>query len=195
MKVSTSRFFRTENILNRFVSDKEIPINIKDCNLKVFSKDMPDQIGIYFSLNSDFSKFSIQIFWKQEDDIQHSIQLDYDSSFLFPYKKYGQGNDNNFSNINEEIIRECCEKYLSHPALHVHLKKYDNNENKIVDFIHNIRLNLASTNPFVVLHQIALQCVEILPDGDKIKEQEINRISKLIFNDIQNHSVSNNLFI
>ena len=99
--------------------------------------------------------------------------------------------DNRAQNINNQDLTEVIKQKIVHPAIHLHLTKDDE--------LHEIRLGVATKNPFVFLYQFAFQMIAE-KDGENTriqrynnsprKQQEINRLADLIGEEIENGRIS-----
>lgn len=127
------------------------------------------KIGFYYSIQKNLGKFDLQIFWH---DV--SIQLGYDSKFLYEYISHDYNKIFN-KDITISNIKDLLHRRIKHPALHQHLK--DKNE-----FPHNVRLGLACNNPCVILYQVALQILWTLDEkiGEKLIDEELERLTQVI---------------
>ena len=139
-----------------------------------------------YEISRDFSGFSFRITQK-------------DQTFLFEYsnKEYCEFDyliehcDNRAQNINHQDLTEVIKQKIVHPAIHLHLT---NDEE-----LHEIRLGVATKNPFVFLYQFAFQMIAEKDGEDTLirrysnspqKQQEINRLADLIGEEIDNGRIS-----
>ncbi|MBW2664520.1 MAG: hypothetical protein JRD93_21730 [Deltaproteobacteria bacterium] len=99
--------------------------------------------------------------------------------------------DKKAENINKEDLVEALKQKIAHPAIHLHLT-----DDKA---LHEIRLGVATRNPFVFLYQFVFQMIaEKKNEGimlerygnSPLKEIEINRLADLIGEEIENGRIS-----
>ncbi len=128
-------------------------------------------VGFSYSINYSAEQFSILLFF-----FKNIFKLDYDNNYLFEFINQSSNQINN-DTITYERIKKSISKRISHPALHIHLKRIDDEEFPH----HNLRFGFSTNNPFVILYQTAFQLIDYKNGDSDMREQEISRITNIIF--------------
>ena len=139
-----------------------------------------------YEIKEDLSEFSFKITL-----LERTVCFDYSNrefcEFDYLYKHY----DKKAKNINKEDLVEVLKQKIAHPSIHLHLT-----DDK---FLHEIRLGVATKNPFVFLYQFAFQMIaenkkeSISPERyekSPLKKDELNRLADLIGEEIENGRIS-----
>ncbi len=106
----------------------------------------PGCIKFNFEIKEDYSGFSFRVKY-----IEQTIIFEYNNreacefDYLFKYC------DEKAGTIEKETLIEVLKQKIDHPAVHLHIS--DN------DSLHEIRLGIATKNPFVFLYQFAFQLI------------------------------------
>ncbi len=146
----------------------------------------PFNLDCECEINEDSSGFSFRIQYVEQLFIfEYSDRESCEFDYLFKYC------DEKAEIIEKEYLVKVLKQKIVHPAVHLHLS--DNNSH------HEIRLGIATNNPFVFLYQFAFQLIAEM-DGDNfmikrfdnspLKKKEINRLADIIDAEIQNGNVS-----
>lgn len=141
----------------------------------------------WYKIHKDLSKFYFKITL-----LEQTVRFEYSNrelcEFDYLYKHY----DKKAKNINNEDLVEVLKQKIVHPAIHLHLTTYDNP-------LHEIRLGVATKNPFVFLYQFAFQMIaENKKEGitleryknSPLKKDELSRLADLIIKEIDNGRIS-----
>jgi len=139
-----------------------------------------------YEISIDFSGFSVRISYKDQTFLFEYSGMEYcEFDYLFDHC------DNKAQNINNQDLIEVIKQKIVHPAIHLHLTEDDE--------LHEIRLGVATKNPFVFLYQFAFQMIAE-NDGEDTqirrynnsprKQQEINRLADIIGEEIENGRIS-----
>ncbi len=160
----------------------------KKCNGK-FSFPMtynPINLDCECEINEDFSGFSFRISHKDQIFI-----FEYNNREYCEFDYLIEHCDNRAQNINNQDLTEVIKQKIVHPAIHLHLSKDDE--------LHEIRLGVATKNPFVFLYQFAFQMIAE-KDGENTrirrynnspkKKKKINQLADLIGEEIENGRIS-----
>ncbi len=139
-----------------------------------------------YEINQDLSGFSFAITL-----LEQTVSFEYSNRELCEFDYLIEHCDNRTLNINNQDLAEVIKQKIGHPAIHLHLTKDDE--------LHEIRLGVATKNPFVFLYQFAFQMIAE-KDGEDTrirrynnsprKQQEINRLADLIGEEIENGRIS-----
>lgn len=139
-----------------------------------------------YKINKDLSGFSFKI-----SLLNQTVRFEYKDRELCEFDYLIEHCDNRAQNINNQDLTEVIKQKIVHPAIHLHLTKDDE--------LHEIRLGVATKNPFVFLYQFAFQMIAE-KDGKNTriqrynnsprKQQEINRLADLIGEEIENGRIS-----
>ena len=146
----------------------------------------PFNLDCVCTIYEDSSKFSFKIkYMKQLFIFDYSDQESCEFDYLFDHC------NEKAETIEKETLIEVLKQKIAHPAVHLHLSDNDSH--------HEIRLGIATKNPFVFLYQFAFQLIAEM-DGENftiiryknspLKQKEINRLADIIGAEIQNDSVS-----
>lgn len=139
-----------------------------------------------YEISKDISGFSFRICHKDQ-----IFTFEYSSREYCEFDYLIDHCDNRAQNINNQDLIEVIKQKIVHPAIHLHLTKDDE--------LHEIRLGVATKNPFVFLYQFAFQMIaEKEGENTQIrrynnsprKQQEINRLSDRIGEEIENGRIS-----
>ncbi len=138
-----------------------------------------------FIINPGISSFSFQLKWEKSSDDKPNLHYEYDSKFrcewdyLYHEPKKSQKNPD----FNKSELEDILRNIIDHPAVHCHilnelwrksLLAYDND----ID-IHEIRLGMPTTNPFLFLYQVTFQFLSII--GEQKKQEELKRLTKVLW--------------
>lgn len=104
-----------------------------------------------YEISKDFSEFSFRISHKNQ-----TLLLDYSNREYCEFDYLIKHCDNRAKNINNQDLTEVIRQKIVHPAIHLHLTKDDE--------LHEIRLGIATKNPFVFLYQFAFQMIDRTTD-------------------------------
>ena len=139
-----------------------------------------------YEISKDFSGFSFRI-----SHMDQTLLFEYSNREYCEFDYLSEHCDNRTKNINNQDLTEVIRQKIVHPAIHLHLTKDDE--------LHEIRLGIATKNPFVFLYQFAFQMIAE-KDGEDTrirrynksprKQQEINRLADLIEKEIENGRIS-----
>ena len=139
-----------------------------------------------YEINEDLSGFSFKITL-----LEQTVSFEYKDRELCEFDYLIEHCDNRAQNINNQDLTEVIKQKIVHPAIHLHLTKDDE--------LHEIRLGVATKNPFVFLYQFAFQMIAE-KDGENTrirrygnspkKQQEISRLADLIGEEIDNGRIS-----
>jgi len=139
-----------------------------------------------YEINEDLSGFSFKITLLEQE-----VSFDYNNREFCEFDYLTEHCDKRAENINKEDLVEALKQKIAHPAIHLHLTKDDE--------LHEIRLGVATKNPFVFLYQFTFQIIAET-DGKNTqfrrynnsprKQQEINRLADLIGEEIENGRIS-----
>jgi hypothetical protein len=139
------------------------PLNIENLLLKPL-RDA--DVGFSYSIHMSMKKFRILICCTEG-----LFRFDYALSDDNPQSK-----KIDIEHITQIDIEKSFERNIAHTDVHIHLQKINGE-----DFYNNIRFSSMSSNPFVVLYQIAYQLIDYTSYNSKMRNDEKQRIAKLIF--------------
>lgn len=175
--------------------------NIRDKEKNKFCKElMFSSIGakLDFIIYPEISKFSFHLKWKRNDIENLNLHFEYDSKYKCEWdyinepKRYRMNPD-----FNKSELEDILEDMIKHPAVHCHVfselwnkKEPDESENerKLDDFLHEIRISVPTKNPFLFLYQVSFQFLSIF--GEQKKEKEFERLTGVIWKNKNNISIS-----
>ena len=139
-----------------------------------------------YEINKDLSEFSFKITL-----LEQAVSFDYSNREFCEFDYLTEHCDKRAENINKEDLVEALKQKIAHPAIHLHLT-----DDKA---LHEIRLGVATRNPFVFLYQFVFQMIaEKKNEGttperygnSPLKEIELNRLADLIGEEIENGRIS-----
>jgi hypothetical protein len=124
----------------------------------------------------DLSKFSFDIKWKDT-----GLQSGYDSRYTCEFDYLDEHCGDMSPDFGEAELKKVLESKIHHPALHYHIKGkiFNKKQGEVIDFPHEIRIGLATKNPFLFLYQVSYQFLYVF--GDEKKEHELQRLAAVIF--------------
>jgi hypothetical protein len=181
-----------------------------------FQKDKIN-IRFKFSIALDFSKFNFELKWdKKTEKDKSNLQFGYDSQYQGeldfidslplstlkllcaesePAKKQSQKgkkpDDNSLKLESLDEIQYILENMINHPAIHCHIySELWNGIQKKDRFIHEIRLGMPTTNPFLFIYRVFFQFLSVFDDDGKKKKDELKRIANVIFENRENISIA-----
>ena len=137
-------------------------------------------------INKDLSGFSFKITL-----LEQAVSFDYSNRDFCEFDYLAEHCDKRAEKINKEDLVEALKQKIAHPAIHLHLT-----DDKA---LHEIRLGVATKNPFVFLYQFVFQMIaEKKNEGatpgryanSPLKEIELNRLADLIGEEIENGRIS-----
>ncbi|MCU0290359.1 MAG: hypothetical protein MUF15_28765 [Acidobacteria bacterium] len=139
-----------------------------------------------FRINTDLSGFSFCL-----KCAQTSLQFEYDANYLCEWKYLNELAKKNIRIKKEKFEIErtdldyILEHMIVHPAIHCHM---DSDILKGVipkDDLHEIRIGMPTTNPFLFLYQVSFQFLSLIKKekntGDTKKQAELKRLAKVIW--------------
>ncbi len=139
-----------------------------------------------YEIYKDLSGFSFKITM-----LNQTVCFEYKDKELCEFDYLIEHCDNRAQNINKEDLVEVLKQKIVHPAIHLHLTDDDS--------LHEIRLGVATKNPFVFLYQFAFQ---MIAENSKesitlerygkspLKQNELNRLADLIETNIEMGKIS-----
>lgn len=129
-----------------------------------------------FDILVDLSKFSFDIKWKDT-----GLQFGYDRRYTCEFDYLDEHCRDKRSDFSKEELEKVLESKIHHPALHYHIKGkiFNKIQGEEIDFPHEIRIGLATKNPFLFLYQVSYQFLYVF--GDDKKQQELQRLAAVIF--------------
>ncbi len=160
----------------------------KKCNGK-FSFPMtydPINLDCECEINEDFSGFSFKITL-----LEQTVSFEYSDRELCEFDYLHKHCDKKAQAINKEDLVEVLKQKVVHPAIHLHLTDDES--------LHEIRLGVATKNPFVFLYQFAFQMIaENKKESIRLerygksplKQNELNRLVDLIETNIEEGKIS-----
>ena len=177
------------SFFNKTVGKPNLKWNGDDKKKGIFNDSMNyDSMNLVcqYKINKDLSGFSFKI-----SLLNQTVCFEYKDRELCEFDYLIEHCDNRAQNINNQDLAEVIKQKIVHPAIHLHLTKDDE--------LHEIRLGVATKNPFVFLYQFAFQMIAE-KDGENTriqrynnsprKQQEINRLADLIGEEIENGRIS-----
>jgi len=180
---------RFKFFFNKTVGKPNLKWNGDDKKKGIFNDSMNyDSMNLEcrYEINKDLSGFSFKITL-----LKKAVSFDYNNrefyEFDYLYKHY----DKKAKNINKKNLVDVLKQKIVHPAIHIHLTDDKS--------LHEIRLGVATKNPFVFLYQFVFQMIaEKKNEGARLerygnsplKEIELNRLADLIGKEIENGRIS-----
>ncbi len=140
-----------------------------------------------YEINDDLSGFSFKITL-----LEQTVSFDYSNRDFCEFDYLHKHYDEKAKNINKKDLVEVLKQKIVHPAIHLHLTDDD-------DSLHEIRLGVATKNPFVFLYQFVFQMIAEKKnestrleryDNSPLKKIELNRLADLIGEEIENGRIS-----
>ncbi len=142
-----------------------------------------------FRINTDLSGFSCSLKWGQT-----SLQFEYDSNYLCEWKYL-----NELAKKDKHIKKEKCEiekadlehileHMIAHPAIHCHMDGEILKEIFPKTGLHEIRLGMPTTNPFLFLYQVSFQFLSLIEE--RKKQEELKRLAGVIWENKDKMSIS-----
>jgi hypothetical protein len=140
-----------------------------------------------YEINEDLSGFSFKITL-----LEQTVSFDYSNRDFCEFDYLHKHYDEKAKNINKKNLVEVLKQKIVHPAIHLHLTDDD-------DPLHEIRLGVATKNPFVFLYQFVFQMIAEKKNestrlerygNSPLKEIEINRLADLIGEETENGRIS-----
>ena len=139
-----------------------------------------------YKINKDLSGFSFKI-----SLLEQTVSFEYSNREFCEFDYLHKHYDKKVKNINREDLVDVLKQKIVHPAIHLHLTDDES--------LHEIRLGVATKNPFVFLYQFAFQMIAenkkegIRParyEKSQLKKDELNRLADLIGEEIDNGRIS-----
>ena len=139
-----------------------------------------------YEINKDLSRFSFKITL-----LERIVIFEYSDRELCEFDYLHKHYDKKAKDINKEDLVEVLKQKIVHPAIHLHLTDDKS--------LHEIRLGVATKNPFVFLYQFVFQMIaEKKNEGTRLerygnsplKKIELNRLAGLIGEEIENGRIS-----
>ncbi|HLP44347.1 MAG TPA: hypothetical protein VK186_20855 [Candidatus Deferrimicrobium sp.] len=148
-----------------------------------------------FRINTDLSGFSFCL-----KCAQTSLQFEYDANYLCEWKYLNElaKKDKHIKKEKFEIektdIDYILEHMIAHPAIHCHMDSDILKEVIPKDDLHEIRLGMPTTNPFLFLYQVSFQFLSLIEEkkntGDTKKQAELKRLAEVIWENKDKMSIS-----
>ncbi|MBW1745396.1 MAG: hypothetical protein JRG74_11545 [Deltaproteobacteria bacterium] len=139
-----------------------------------------------YKINKDLSGFSFKITL-----LEQTVSFEYSNREFCEFDYLTGHCDKRAENIDKDNLVEVLKQKIAHPAIHLHLTDDDS--------LHEIRLGVATRNPFVFLYQFVFQMIAEKKnestrleryDNSPLKEIELNRLADLIGEEIENGRIS-----
>jgi len=138
------------------------------------------RLKFIIKLVNNIPNFSVQLKWGKKYPDKANLQFEYDSDFQCEW---------NYVNESKKIIKkpdfnECeldfiLKNMIVHPAVHCHIFNESwVNKNISPNVLHEIRLRIPTTNPFLFLYQVSFQFLSII--GESKKDEELKRLTRVI---------------
>ena len=177
------------SFFNKTVGKPNLKWNGDDKKKGIFNDSMNyDSMNLVcqYKINKDLSGFSFKITL-----LEQTVSFEYSNREFCEFDYLHKHYDKKAKIINKEDLVEVLKQKIVHPAIHLHLTDDD--------FHHEIRLGVATKNPFVFLYQFAFQMIAenkkegIRPERyekSQLKKDELNRLADLIGEEIDNGRIS-----
>jgi hypothetical protein len=143
-----------------------------------------------FIIKPDISSFSLELKWEENNSDQSNLHYEYDSKYRceWDYLYHEPKRNKKNPNFSESELKYILEHMIVHPAIHCHVFNEQWKDKIASGSLHEIRLGMPTTNPFLFLYQVSFQFLSAI--AEQKKENELKRLTKVIWDNKDKMSIS-----
>ncbi|MCX6582417.1 MAG: hypothetical protein NT166_19775 [Candidatus Aminicenantes bacterium] len=160
----------------------------KFCSELIFSS-IDTRLKFSIKPANNIPNFSVELKWGKNNSDKANLQFEYDSSFQCEWDYINESKicqkDKSF---NEGELNIILNNMIVHPAIHCHMDGEILKEIFPRTDIHEIRLGMPTTNPFLFLYQVSFQFLSIIEE--RKKQAELKRLAGVIWENKDKMSIS-----